>query len=482
MWIKLKNIISENFTRKIEAYGYKYSLTSYIKSLLIFYLVIGLCCLYFKLNYINIFIVLLFAFICFPLIVLSQFKFMFNNKKFENLVGYLEQMIFSFKRNPKILDSLKSTSVLVDESISLILEDAIKIIENDNTGEGYQKAFKYIESNFTCSRVQAMHSFLLSVEENGGKYQHAIDVLLDDIRQWISRTYIYQKELANVKSKIVLSVILSLLIAGTMLIMVPSELVKLNENIIYLTTTTIYFICLITLFVFIQTKLNGEWLIDDSIKEKHLKDKTDYDNKLLIKNLLICSPFFIILLFIRSSFLFYFIVFISVLINLWPFIENKRVDLIRNRNIQKAFPFWLRDISLQVQTLIVPLAIKDSIQSAPNVLKEPLIRLSNDIDEKPDSIEPYNNFLSDYQVPDITNAMKMLYSIQELHTRDIQIQLTALIKRNQELLERAERFQNEDRLSGISFIMAIPMLFATFKLLVDLSIILFSFMNMTSNI
>lgn len=479
---KIRKFYYDYVSRTIEGYGYKYSLMNYLISLFLFYCMIAIAGIYFKLTFICLVIIFSVVFACFPIIVVSQFKYLYNNKQYENLVGYLEQMIFSFKRSPMILDCFKCTVDIVEEGVAVEMYKAIEMIESDSKGDGYIKAFHYIESVYPCSRVQALHSFMLSVEQNGGKYQHAIDVLLEDIRSWISRTYGYQKELTSVKSKIGLSIILSLFIAGTMMVMVPSELVQFGDNYVYLVATTTFFIALIILFVFVQVKLNGSWLVNDLIQDEFMKKEyVVKQKKLFIQSLLYCPIVLIGCILMQPLFI---CLGIALIMLQWimPYFKKYTYSNKEKRAIQKSFPFWLRDISLQIQSMIVPLAIKESIESAPIVLQPHLSELVYKINDNPDSISPYNDFLKDYQIPDITNAMKMLYSIQTLHVRDIQIQLTALIKRNQTMLEKAEKIKNEDTLAGIGFFMAIPMLLATLKLLVDLGLILISFMTMTSGI
>ncbi|WP_249029098.1 hypothetical protein [Tannockella kyphosi] len=486
---KWKFFSFEHFKTTIKGYGYEYSFKKFIIQLFVFYLIIALIAMCFKLTWECHLVILLGTVISFPFIVIAQFRFLYQNKRFEYVVGYLEQMIFAFKKTPKILDCLRTVEELIDPSIQNIIREAILIIEEDVSGLGYQDAFLHIESSFPSSRVQAMHSFFLSVEKNGGKYQYAIDVLLDDIHKWVSRTYRYQKELQSLKMKIILSIFLSFMVAGTMTLMVPSELVVLNENIGYLVSTTILFLALIFMMAIVFSKLHGNWLVNDQNDDSFEMQRVEsFIQKFTIKSSLkriFVQACFVIPLLIYGIFqqkVIYFILSLLMIIVLFFLEFFKQHERKRKvyRNIQKTFPLWLRDISLQIQTLVVPLALQESINEAPYILRNPLRNLVQDIQQTPDSIQPYREFLIEYQIPDIQNAMSMLYSIQSLPMREIQIQITALIKRNQEMLEKAETMKNEDRLAGVAFIMAIPMLLATFKLMIDLVIILLSFMSLTS--
>ena len=69
--------------------------------------------------------------------------------------------------------------------------------------------------------------------------------------------------------------------------------------------------------------------------------------------------------------------------------------------------------------------------------------------EDPSSIKPYNDFLSEFGLPDVKSSMKILYTMQNLDQDQLQEQTNSLIIRNQEMLAKAERMKNEDSVSGI---------------------------------
>ena len=485
---KLLNL--KGMQTEINGYGYQYSIKKFSMQLLVTHIAIIISGIFFQLNTVCIIILCIWAFLCLPIIILAQFRYLASNKKYEVLVGYLEQMIFAFKKSPKILDCYKTILPIVDKDMQSYIQKAIDIITNDESGNGYQNAFTMIEEQYPCSRILALHKFMLNVEQNGGKYQSSIDILLDDIRSWVTRTYDYQKELKNIKGKIILSIILSIMIAGTMSIIIPKDLIVFADSTVYLVATTILFIVLIGLVAFTQTKLNGRWFIDDTMASKDkiiinaMNVLKNYDEKAMAKksmiSMLIVSPILVIGIIIE----FLPLIIIGIVLCIFMFFSRKLTYRSSKRAVtralEKEFPLWLRDISLQLQTLIVPLAIKNSISNAPIVLKVHLEKLSKEIDKHPTSIEPYNHFLEDYYLADISNAMKILYTIQSLSVDDANNQIDDLVKRNQKMLAKSEKIRNEDILSGIGFIVAFPMVAATLKLIVDLVLVLSSFMSMSS--
>lgn len=480
----------KNMTLEIRGYGYDYSIKKFMMQLVVMDITIIIASYFFQLNVVCILFLCIFALFCLPIIILAQFRYLASNKKYEVLVGYLEQMIFAFKKSPKILDAYKTIVNIVDKDMKQCIEKAITIIETDTTGNGYQNAFAMIEKEYCCTRVKALHKLMLNVEENGGDYQSSINILLDDIQTWVERTYSYQKELKGIKGKIILSIILSIGIAGTMTAFIPKELIVFGDSMIYLIATTILFMLLIGMLAFIQTKLNGKWLIDDTISTKdsviisamnilETHDKKVNRKKSII-SLVITLPIMVVGVLMHSIFVIGLGVCISLFMFFYRSFTYKSSRKVVTKALEKEFPIWLRDISLQLQTLVVPLAIKNSIKMAPVVLKAPLEKLSIEIDKNPTSILPYNQFLKEYHLTDVSNAMKILFTIQTLSIDDAQNQIDDLVKRNQKMLAKGEKIRNKDVLGGIGFIVAFPMVVATLKLMVDLVLVMASFMSMSS--
>lgn len=475
---------------EIKGYGYEYSIKQFITHLVFSYGLLIVAGIFFQLHFICVLLLCVWAFLWLPIIVLAQFRYLANNHKFEIVVGYLEQMIFAFKKSPKILDCFKSIIEVVDHGMLFDIQKAIAYIEEDTIGTGYQKAFESIEEKYCCTRIQSLHKFMLNVEENGGKYQYAIDILLEDIQTWVSRSYEYQKELKSIKGKITLSVVLSIMIAGTMMAIIPKDLIVFGNSLVYLVSTTILFSILIWLIAIVQTKLNGQWFVDDTLSLKESKVQKaittvhSYDEKKSKKksmiSFLITLPICVVGIVIENT----FVVILGILIALSIYSSSKLRYKSARRTLQRAlekeFPIWLRDISLQLQTLVVPLAIKNSMQEAALVLQKPLFTLIQDIEQYPTSIKPYNNFLKEYHLSDVSNAMKIMYTIQTLHIEDAHQQIDDLVKRNQKMLAKSEKIRNEDMLMSIGFIVAAPMIVSTLKLVIDLALVLASFMSMSN--
>ena len=472
---KLEYLLFHKFQTKINRCGFHYSFKKFIIHQIIFLTIIFLMMKLFRIDLKYIIVIMIYGITCLHFMILGQFVMMANIKKFEQAIIYMEQMIFSFKSNPKILDSLHTVNQIVDGKLKEKINLTIKAIKSDRS---YQESLQIIEKYFPNTRIIAMHRFMQSIERLGGQYQKSLDMMLEDIEAWVKRTYSYQKDIKLIKQRIILGIILSLLISASMLFMIPKELVYLPDKQLYQMSTMILFLVLITILTLVQIKLNGEWLIKDEqhYNINHLEAIKPFDLKTQLIKLGLSIPLIILYLLTKQPNIYIVIVIIG-LIQILPYLKQKTKRRTYIKAIEQVFPLWLRDLSLDIQSLIVPRAIENSLEYAPNILKTPIENLLYHIHKEPNSITPYHQFLKETKLGDIHNAMTSLYSIQFLQEQDRYQQMQALISRNQEMLQTSEKIKNEDKLAGINFIQIIPMFCAIIKLVIDLFLILQQFMS-----
>ena len=133
-----------------------------------------------------------------PTVFLMNYKNLYEEKKFEDLTAYMEQLLYSFKRRAKILTALEDTKLLFRQGESRLyngIEYAVEHIQSaQSEGNIYQEAFSEIEKEYGCKRLYKIHDFLMQVELSGGSPDAAIEILLNDRKMWIERLYGLQKE------------------------------------------------------------------------------------------------------------------------------------------------------------------------------------------------------------------------------------------------------------------------------------------------
>ena len=135
--------------KEIRGWGYEYNAKKYLATM--FLVLVGMVTVgyFFLLKIWFVAILALCAVLAMPFIVLAQFAYIGNNDKFEDIVNYLEQMILSFKRSPKILSAMKDSRDLATGKMRKCLNEAIEIIETDTESQDvYEKAFSIIEKEY----------------------------------------------------------------------------------------------------------------------------------------------------------------------------------------------------------------------------------------------------------------------------------------------------------------------------------------------
>ena len=160
---------------------------------------------------------------------------------------------------------------------------------------------------------------------------------------------------------------------------------------------------------------------------------------------------------------------------------NMRFKAIKEK-IEIQFPRWLMNVALYVQSNSVQVALYKSIPTAPLVLQPELIKLNNAIRDNPTSIDPYLNFMSQFDLPDITASMKMFYSIASGTGSDVQQQVNEIIERNNTLLDKTEKINNDNNLAKMYAMFLLPQLTGGGKILIDMVLFFMIFMNTSMQI
>jgi len=79
--------------------------------------------------------------------------------------------------------------------------------------------------------------------------------------------------------------------------------------------------------------------------------------------------------------------------------------------IDSMLPHYLKSIEILIQHYTVPVAIGKSMLDAPDIFKDGLQEMINEINSGDDSINPYMNFAKKYPVRDSMRMMRLLYRL-----------------------------------------------------------------------
>lgn len=73
--------------------------------------------------------------------------------------------------------------------------------------------------------------------------------------------------------------------------------------------------------------------------------------------------------------------------------------------------------------------------------------------------------------------MKMLYSLSEGTGGDASFQIADIIRRNQVMLDKAQKMKNEDALAGMYALFLAPQLTGGVKIVIDMLVLLVSYLG-----
>lgn len=484
----------KNLQTEVNKYGYSFSAKKFYLSILAaFAAAIGVGFL-FKLSIPFILFIFIVCLLCVPSILLTSYKNMYESKRFHDVSNYMEQLLYSFRRKKKILTSLEDVLISFQDDNSTmrrVIEEAVEYIRtSESDGDIYREALDIIENEYGNTRLRNVHNFLIAVENNGGDVESPVDLLLNERAMWDERTHTFQKEKNSVKRNIVISICLSLGLCFLILYILSMDSLaelQIPTNTVVQFSSTLVIVLSVLLYTKIVNKLSQSWLKKDSKRTEAqiLKDyfyvvnrdpKAEWKSRIFWTA--VTSPIAILGLILNNT----FVIVAGLLISLFCFFSpGISVKLSRKntvKEIEKAFPQWLMELALLLQGNNVQVAISKTVDTAPVVLRPELRKLVAAFERDTRTIAPYNNFLADFDLPEIKSAMRMLYSITATGTGNIDEQITDLIKKQNVLMDKAEKISNDEGLAGFSTVAMVPMLFCIIKSLVDMTVLVFSLFGM----
>ena len=114
--------------------------------------------------------------------------------------------------------------------------------------------------------------------------------------------------------------------------------------------------------------------------------------------------------------------------------------------IDSMLPHYLKSLEILIQHYTVPVAIGKSISDAPEIFREGLQEMINEINAGNDKIDPYMTFAKEYPVRDSMRMMRLLYRLSLGKQEHKQEQLLAFSKTISNLQQKARETRYKNRL------------------------------------
>lgn len=462
-----------------------FSAASYVKFLLFSILGFAAFVFIFKLEFIYALILLGILVVLLPNIYYLNVRNAYEIQRFMDVSAYIEQLLYSFKRQPKILVALQDTAILFEDEkhtrLKRCIDEAIQYIQAGQAEENiYKEAFEIIEFHYGCKRMYKVHEFLVRVESSGGVAEEAISILLKDRSLWVSRIQGLLQDKNKIRTNVTIGIGLSLLVVAMGTYMIPSNFgITVSAPSQIAKTVTIGLDMII--WYSVQVALGHSLLAVDAITPfKELERSYNIVmhegvQKKKKRNFAIVGAMIAALAIVAFFTIGYkpavLLGFLSILLATQPQRQYKTCFKRIKREVEKTFPDWMLALALQMQTDNVHVSIVKTAMDAPMILREELNIFQDSIEKRPNDLRPYTSFFRKLNITDVLTAMKMLYSMAEFGSSDSQEQIKGLVNRNTEIMDKAERMRMEDSLAGISFAMLLPMITGTISLITDLALV-----------
>ena len=114
--------------------------------------------------------------------------------------------------------------------------------------------------------------------------------------------------------------------------------------------------------------------------------------------------------------------------------------------IDSMLPHYLKSIEILIQHYTVPVAIGKSILDAPDIFKDGLQEMINEINSGNDRIDPYMNFARKYPVRDSMRMMRLLYRLSLGSQERKQDQMIMFSRTISSLQQKARETKYKNRL------------------------------------
>jgi len=482
----IKYLRYRNLTQELAKYGYEYTPKKALFAYGIIVLVAAIFGLLYKLELPYIAAIGLIGVVFSPMVILQTMKGRYHTTMFSLANNYMEQFLYSFKRNGTVLNALLETATIFDEGIFYeVLERAIEHIQYTTDSEDPEReALDIVGEFFHCERIDAIHSFVIGAQRRGGDAGGSILLLAKNRAMWAERVMNLQKEFQIVKRNIMIALVATMLICILPLYLLGGNLDISSIPLCQISAVVLIGICML-IYVKADKKLCRSWIekeVDSTGMGKKYLQVRDYDEAKETKGSqrMAIIP---VILFIGAFIYFKNIaVLVAGVVVVLFFLNQHKIghSLAMKkvaREIEKQFPNWLMEVALLLQTDNVQMAIRKSMDSAPEVLVYALEDLIDQLEEDPNAIEPYHRFLKEYRNPDVQSAMKMLYALSSGNAGDVTKQVEELIDRNNAMMDKAEKLEQEDKIAGMKVYILLPSLLASFKLMVDMALLLVVFLQ-----
>ncbi len=410
-----------------------------------------------------------------------------NQQRFFEVSLYLDTILYAFVKEEKVELAVRDVCQTLPEGRMKALADKAHdfMLMTFDDVEVLKEALHMIDKEYPCKRIRDVHKFMTHVEYYGGEIERPISLLLADKSRWEKRIKAAIAERKKQFTDVVLSVIASLIICGV-IIYLPVMDMDISGN--WLLQIFAFLVILVDDIVIYrgQKYLAEDWVQlqlgeDDEYYVTKMENFRNYDLVKEKKNSRILGTIGLAATVLAFFFGNGWIVVLCLVLTL-VFINQHRIgrgllEKTLTAEIKYAFPNWLLDLVLLLQSENVQVALQKSREYVPGVLRKELYLLTERLELQPESSEPYHEFLQEFAISEIHSAMGILFSLSIGNSGNADKQMSELVEKNLEMLDITESEKLKKSAAGLYVLFLIPVLTASFKLVVDMVVLMLQFVQ-----
>lgn len=410
-----------------------------------------------------------------------------NRHRFFEVSSYLDTLLYSFVKEEKVVLAISDVSQTLSQGeMKRLVEKAFDYMQMTfNKIEVLEEGLRMIEEEYPCQRIKDVHQFMIHVEYYGGEIEKPVNLLLADKGRWERRI----QEAIGQRNKqfvdVVLSVAAALMICGAIVYLPVMDIDISGEWFVQMFSVAVVVINdLIVLKA--QKFLMVDWISlqlteQEEYYVKKMQEFRSFNEKKEKRLSLILGIIGILITLICAVKRNEWLVLAGLLLTLLFFNQHRVGKNLMRKNLIKevkyAFPNWLLDLVLLLQSENVQVALQKSKEHVPGVLREELFQLTERLVLQPESSEPYHLFLKEFAIPEVHSAMGILYSLSIGNSGNADKQISELVEKNLTLLDDTERELLKSSSSGMYVLFLLPVIVASFKLIVDMVFLMLAFVQ-----
>ncbi len=184
----------------MQSYGYTYSIQMHLAAIAVLLVLLSFACWQFEVRYESWMTLILLCSFLFPHMLIWMMYHAYQEKVFSGFTLFLQTFIAVFKLNPKTYQALEECRKVCEGEIVDVIDQTLEELTQSGSVE---KSLRHLLNYQPHFIVFNLVSLVTTIENHGGiQYLEGLDLIQDDIDDWIEDTYHFKQMQMQAKNRI----------------------------------------------------------------------------------------------------------------------------------------------------------------------------------------------------------------------------------------------------------------------------------------